>query len=180
MPRPSSDSDASTRPIASEIVGVAGKLVVKVENSVEPMPTMTASTSTFTPEDMTLPSTRSAAKAVLPNRPKGISTKPQSVDNLNSIRLTKSWIASTKNEISTIAQANSSTVIWMKFSKKLTKPISPEIDCRIGWPASRPTCATRPGRRKSASAKPVPDALRPRAAKLSNTALDSICQLPIR
>ena len=107
MPRPSSDKNASTKPIASEMVGVAGKLVVKVENSVEPMPTMTASTSTFTPEEMTLPSTRSSAKAVLPNRPNGMSTKPQSVDSLNSIRLTKSWIASTKNEISTIAQANS-------------------------------------------------------------------------
>ncbi len=40
------------------------------------MPTMTASTSTLTPDEMTLPSTRSAANAVLPNRPKGISTKP--------------------------------------------------------------------------------------------------------
>ena len=107
------------------MVGVAGKLVVKVENSVEPMPTMTASTSTFTPEEMTLPRTRSAAKAVLPNRPKGISTKPHSVDSLNSMRLTKSWMASTKNEISTTAQANSSTVIWMKFSKKLTKAHQP-------------------------------------------------------
>ena len=82
---------------------------------------------------MTLPSTRSAANAVLPNRPNGISTKPHSVDSLNSIRLTKSWMASTKNEISTTAQANSRTVIWMKFSKKLTKPIRPEIDCRMGW-----------------------------------------------
>ena len=35
------------------------------------MPTMTASTSTLTPEETTLPSTRSARKAVLPNRPNG-------------------------------------------------------------------------------------------------------------
>ena len=67
---------------------------------------MTASTSTFTPEEMTLPSTRSASERGLAEQPKGMSTKPQSVDSLNSIRLTKSWIASTKNEISTIAQAN--------------------------------------------------------------------------
>ena len=67
--------------------------MVNVENSVEPMPTITANTSTLTPEEMTLPSTRSAAKAVLPNRPNGISTKPHNVDSLNSIRLTKSWTA---------------------------------------------------------------------------------------
>ena len=52
---------------------------VNCENSVEPMPTMTASTSTLTPEVATAPSTRSAAKAVLPKRPKEISTKPASV-----------------------------------------------------------------------------------------------------
>ena len=39
----------------------------------------------------------------------------------------------------TIAQANSSTAIWMKFSKNETKPISPEIESRIGLPASSPT-----------------------------------------
>ena len=38
---------------------------------VEPIPTMTASTNTLTPEEMTRPSTRSAMKAVLLNRPKG-------------------------------------------------------------------------------------------------------------
>ena len=40
------------------------------------MPMITASTSTLTPEETTLPSTRSARNAVLPKRPKGISTKP--------------------------------------------------------------------------------------------------------
>ena len=33
----------------------------------------------------------------------------------------------------------------MKLSKKLTKPINPEIEVRIGLPASMPTCAKRPG-----------------------------------
>ena len=68
---------------------------------------MTASTSTLMPEEMTLPSTRSAMKAVLPNRPNGISTKPASVVSLNSIRVTKSWIARMKKASSTSAQANS-------------------------------------------------------------------------
>ena len=80
---------------------------------------MTASTITLTPDEMTLPSTRSAANAVLPNRPKGISTNPASVVSLNSIRVTKSWIARMKKASSTTTQANSSTTIWMKFSKKL-------------------------------------------------------------
>ena len=68
---------------------------------------MTASTSTLMPEEMTLPSTRSARKAVLPNRPNGISTKPASVVSLNSISVTKSWIARMKKASSTITQANS-------------------------------------------------------------------------
>jgi hypothetical protein len=72
------------------------------------MPMMTASTSTLMPEETTLPSTRSAMKAVLPNRPKGISTKPASVVSLNSIRVMKSWIARMKKASSTSAQANSS------------------------------------------------------------------------
>ena len=38
----------------------------------------------------------SKRKAVRPKRPKGTSTKPASVVSLNSIRLTKSWIAMTK------------------------------------------------------------------------------------
>ena len=54
------------------------------------MPMITASTSTLTPEETTLPSTRSARNAVLPKRPKGISTKPASVVSLNSIRVMNS------------------------------------------------------------------------------------------
>ena len=46
---------------------------------------MAARTKTLIPEEMTLPKTRSAAKAVLPNNPKGMSTKPASVVSLNSI-----------------------------------------------------------------------------------------------
>ena len=56
--------------------------------------------------------------ADLPNKPKGMSTTPASVVSLNSIRVTKSWIARMKKADSTITQANSSTMIWMKFSKK--------------------------------------------------------------
>ena len=47
------------------------------------------STSTLMPEETTLPSTRSAMKAVLPKSPKGMRTKPASVVSLNSIRVTK-------------------------------------------------------------------------------------------
>ena len=74
-----------------------------------------------------------------PNRPKGTSTKPASVVSLNSIRLTKSWIAMMKKLMTTISQAISRMTIWMKLSKKLMKPISPEMESRIGLPASMPT-----------------------------------------
>ncbi len=65
--------------------------------------------------------------------------------SLNSIRLMKSWIAMMKKLMTTISQAISRIAIWMKLSKKLVKPINPEIELRIGWPAVMPTWASRPG-----------------------------------
>jgi hypothetical protein len=107
IPSASSASAASTMDIASSMVGwFAANPAVNCAKSVEPMPTMTASTSTFTPEETTLPSTRSARKAVLPNSPKGTSTKPASVVSLNSISVTKSWIARMKKDSSTTAHAD--------------------------------------------------------------------------
>ena len=70
------------------------------------MPTMTASTSILMPEETTLPSTRSARNAVRPKSPNGTRTKPASVVSLNSIRLTKSWIAMMKKLMTTISQAS--------------------------------------------------------------------------
>ena len=119
MPRPSSDSAASTIAMASSMVGVAPpNPAVNWENKVLPMPMMTASTRTLIPDDTTLPRTRSAMKAVFPNRPRGMSTKPASVVSLNSIRVTKSCTARMKKASSTSAQAKSRQAIWMKFSKK--------------------------------------------------------------
>jgi hypothetical protein len=83
-------------------------------------------------EEMTLPSTRSAMKAVLPNRPNGIRTKPASVVSLNSISVTKSWTARMKKASSTSAQAKSRQAIWMKFSKKAIQPIRLEMDSSSG------------------------------------------------
>ena len=50
-----------------------------------------------------------------------------------------------KKLMTTISQAISRIAIWMKLSKKLVKPINPEIELRIGWPAVMPTWASRPG-----------------------------------
>ena len=127
------------------MVGGLLKPLVNWPKMFEPMPTITASTRTFTPDETTLPSTFSARKAVRPNRPNGTRTKPASVVSLNSIRLTKSWIAMMKKLMTTISQAISRIAIWMKLSKKLVKPINPEIELRIGWPAVMPTWASRPG-----------------------------------
>ena len=89
--------------MASSMVGwLAPKPAVNCAKSVEPMPMMTASTRTFTPDETTLPSTRSARKAVLPNSPKGTSTKPASVVSLNSISV-KSWIVRMKKDSRTTA-----------------------------------------------------------------------------
>ena len=139
MPSPRSDSAASTIAMASSIVGVAPpNPEVNCEKSVEPMPMMTASTSTLMPDETTLPSTRSAMNAVLPKRPKGMSTKPARVVSLNSISVTKSCTARMKKARSTRTQANIRQAIWMKFSKKATKPMRSEMASRSGRPASRP------------------------------------------
>ncbi len=125
--------------MASSIVGVAPpKPAVKRLNRVEPMPTMTARTRTLMPLDTTLPRTRSAMNAVFPKRPKGMRTKPASVVSLNSIRVTKSWMARMKKARMTSAQAKSRQAIWMKFSKKLIQPIRSEMDSSSGRAASRP------------------------------------------
>ena len=105
--RPSSDRAARIRVSASEMVGGSLKPVVNWLKIVEPMPMMTASTRILMPDDTTLPSTFSARKAVRPNSPKGTRTNPASVVSLNSIRLTKSWIAITKKLRTTISQATS-------------------------------------------------------------------------
>ena len=116
------------------MVGGLLRAVVNWPKMVEPMPTITASARILTPLETTLPSTFSARKAVRPKRPKGTSTKPASVVSLNSIRLTKSWIAMMKKLITTISQAIMRMAIWTKLSKKLVKPINPEIEVRIGLP----------------------------------------------
>ena len=77
------------------------------------------------PDDTTLPSTRSARNAVRPKSPNGTRTKPASVVSLNSIRLTKSWIAITKKLMTTISQATSRMTICTRFAKTLVKPIMP-------------------------------------------------------
>src|SRR3546814_4759232 len=108
IPSPRRDSAASTIAIAWSIVGVwVPKPAVNWENKVEPMPMMTASTSTLTPLEMTLPSTRSAMNADLPNRPHGISTKPATVIRLNSLSVTKSSTATMQEASKTSAQENS-------------------------------------------------------------------------
>jgi hypothetical protein len=107
----------------------------------------TASTSTLIPLEMTLPGTRSAMKAVLPNRLKGIRTKPASVVSLNSISVTKSWMLKMKNARMTSAHAKSRQAIWMKFSKKAIQPDRPQSARAAGHARDRPVrqqCAVLP------------------------------------
>ena len=75
------------------------------EKNVVPIPTMTASTITLMPDEMTLPRTRSARNAVLPQSAKGTSTKPASVVSLNSRMVMKSCTARMKKARTTMNQA---------------------------------------------------------------------------
>jgi hypothetical protein len=131
------------------------------------------------PEEMTLPSTRSAMKAVLPNRPNGISTKPASVVSLNSISVTKSWIARMKKASRPAPRRISRQAIWMKFSKKRSSP-SGRRWIRAAAGGVEPGLRDLAGAHQIGAVKPVPDAFRPRPAKLSKTILARLFQLPMR
>src|SRR3546814_15845388 len=93
---------------AWSMVGVVPGGRVNWSNRPAPMPTITASTSTFTPDDSTLPSTFSAKNAVLFQNANGTSTKPASVVSLNSMSLTNRCTASTKKLRTTTPPANNS------------------------------------------------------------------------
>ncbi len=146
MPGPKIDRPRSVRAASARLstasrsgwaAGSAAWLVNWLK-SVEPMPTITASTRTFTPDATTLPSTFSARKAVRPKRPKGTRTKPARVTSLNSIRVMKSCTAMTKKAISTRMNATRSTRIWIRFSNTPGNPQSWLAAARIGLPASIP------------------------------------------
>ena len=145
------------------MVPVAG--VTMVPKMLEPMPTTMASTISLMPDVMTLPSTRSARNAVLPNSAKGTSTKPASVVSLNSMMVMKSWTARTKNASSTMSHASISTLMVTKLLKKVVKPMSSPALSRSGRDAVKPVSATNPGRIRSWAVMVAALALRPRPAK---------------
>ena len=132
--------------MASSIVGVSPpKPAVNWEKRVDPMPMMTASTRTLMPDDTTLPSTRSAMKAVLPNSPKGISTKPASVVSELDQRyeeLHGQDEEGEKHQSPCEQQAGDLDEVL-----EGDPPIRSEMDSSNGRAASRPVCATLPGRK---------------------------------
>src|SRR3546814_16271552 len=68
----------------------------------------------------------------------------------------------------TIAQANSSTAIVRKLSKKVVNPISCETCSSSGHAAEKPVPARRPGFRRSDAVSVPPPAVRPSWAKDRN------------
>ena len=148
-------------------------------NTPEPMPTMTASTKTLTPDDTTLPSTFSAKKLVLFQSAKGTSTKPASVVSLNSINVMNSWIASTKKLKTTISQARNITVMASRLTNTSGKPAISPTCSRIGAPASMPVFASRPGCKKFSIVMAEPVAVMPSPAKERNTMPASQLKLPM-
>ncbi|CAJ0736732.1 hypothetical protein R77592_04115 [Ralstonia mannitolilytica] len=141
------------------------------------MPTITASTSTLTPDDTTLPSTFSARKLVLFHSANGTNTKPASVVSLNSISVMKSWIASTKKHRTTTNQARNITTMGSRFTNTSGNPAISPICSRIGAPASMPVLASRPGWRKFSIVMAEPVAVMPNPANERNTMLASQLKL---
>ena len=97
---------------------------VNCEKKVVPMPTMTASTITLMPDEMTLPSTRSARNAVFPQSANGTSTKPAKVVSLNSRIVMKSCTARMKKARTTMNQAPTKTRMVTRCVKTVVKPNS--------------------------------------------------------
>src|SRR3546814_14914249 len=94
---------------------------MKTPNSVVPMPMMTASTMTLMPDEMTLPSTRSARNAVLFHSANGTRTKPASVVSLNSMLVMKSCTARKKNASPTTTTAKPSTSVVTALTQEVVK-----------------------------------------------------------
>ncbi|MNV55289.1 hypothetical protein D3C71_1475190 [compost metagenome] len=149
-------------------------------NNPEPIPTITASTSTLMPDDTTLPSTFSARNDVLFHSANGTSTKPASVVSLNSSSVTNSCTASTKKLTISTSQARNSTVMVSRCANTSGKPVMPLICSMIGRPASMPTCARRPGCSSWLRVSAEPEAARPRPAKELKTIPASRLKLPRR
>ena len=153
MPSASSASEASITTRAWSMDGSSGT-VWNSANSPEPMPTMTASTSTLTPDDTTLPSTFSARKLVLFQSANGTSTKPASVVSLNSINVMKSCTASTKKQRITTnrpEQHHDGVEVHEHFGKTrkvadLLKNRRPSVDARLRQPAGLQEVLHRDGR----------------------------------
>ncbi len=146
-------------------------------NRPEPMPTITASTSTLMPAATTLPSTFSARKLVLFHSANGTSTNPASVVSLNSISVMKSWIASTKKHSTTTSHARNITTMGSRLANTSGKPAISPICSRIGAPASMPVLASRPGCKKFSIVMAEPVAVMPSPANERNTMLASQLKL---
>ena len=154
------------------MVGSTANPAVNSPKIVDPIPTITASTSTLTPEEMTSPSTRSAMKAVLLKKANGSRTKPASVTSLNSISVMKTCTAMMKKASTTITQASSSTRISARFENTAQRL----ENCPA---ASSPLAAIVPGFMNSSIVMAPPLAWRPSPAKLSNTMVASSAKLPM-
>ena len=178
MPSASKASEANITTSAWSMDGSLG-VVGNCANSPVPMPTMTASTSTLTPADTTLPSTFSARNAVLFQSANGTSTKPASVVSLNSINVMKSCTAKTKKQTMTVSQARNITTMGVMLMNTSGKPAMSLICSRIGIPASMPVLARCPGCRNVSMLTAEPVAVRPRPAKERNTTPDSMLKLPM-
>ena len=129
-----------------------------------------ASTISLMPEEITLPSTRSARNAVCPKRAKGTSTNPASTVSLNSMMVMTSWTDSTKKARSTISQPSSSTAMVTKLEKKVVMPMSSPAFSSSGRDAANPAEATKPGRIRSAAVMAVPEAFKSLAEALQPAA----------
>ena len=166
IPRPSSASAPSTCDMAAARSGsLPCNAEANSEKSVEPMPTMTASTITLMPEEITLPSTRSARNADRFQSANGTSTKPASVVSLNSRTVMKSWMERMKKAMMTRNQAISSTKMVSTLPKNSGKPSNWLACSSSGHAPSKPAAAMRPGRKRSSAERLPADALMPSPAK---------------
>ena len=181
MPRPSSDSAASTSAMASSMVGwLPPKPAVNSENSVEPMPTMTASTSTLMPDEIDVAEHALGHEGGLAEQAEGDQHEAGERRQLELDQGDEELDRQDEEGEQHHDQANSRHGDLDEVLEEAD--VAHQAGDRVqDRPAGiEPGLRDRPGRRRSAWTEPVPEAFRPSPAKLSKTMRARLFQLPMR
>jgi hypothetical protein len=145
----------------------------------EPMPTITASTSTLMPEDTTLPSTFSARNAVLFQSANGHQHEARERGQLELDQRDEELHRQHEEADDHHQPGEEHHHDGVDVHEHLGEARHVADLLQIGAPASMPTFASRPGCKKFSIVMAEPVAVRPKPANERNTMLASQLKLPM-